>query len=114
MEAAPHRQITDMPGEMALPRQNGELVFAAPWEARAFGLAVALQESGAYEWRDFSAALAAEIARAEQAGGTSAYYERWLVSLEKLLIANGLVTPSEVGQRMASQADSDDHAGHGH
>ena len=109
MDAAPHRQITDMQGEMTLPRQNGELVFAAPWEARAFGLAVALQESGVYEWREFSAALAAEIARAAQAGDTSDYYERWLLSLEKLLIANGLVTPSEVSNRMASHAAHDDH-----
>ena len=97
---------------MALPRQNGELVFATPWEARAFGLAVALQESGVYGWQEFSAALAAEIARAEQAGDTSTYYERWLSSLEKLLTANGLLTPSEITDRMASHAAHDDHAGH--
>ena len=104
--------LTDMPGEMALPRRNGELVFATPWEARAFGLAVALQESGVYEWRDFSAALAAEIARAEQAGNASAYYECWLASLEKLLSVNGLVTPAELSDRMALHAARDDHAGH--
>ena len=114
MESTPHRQITDMRGVMALPRQNGELVFGTPWEARAFGLAVALQESGVYEWREFSAALAAEIARAEQAGDTSTYYERWLLSLEKLLLANGLLTPSEITDRMASHAAHDDHAGHEH
>ena len=112
MDATPHRQITDMSGEMALPRQNGELVFATPWEARIFGLAVALQESGVYEWREFSSALAAEIARAEQAGNTSTYYERWLSSLEKLLIGNGLVTPPEISHRMASHAAHDDHADH--
>jgi nitrile hydratase accessory protein len=114
MDTMPHRQITDMQGEMSLPRQNGELVFATPWEARAFGLAVALQESGAYEWREFSAALAAETARAEQAGNTSIYYERWLLSLEQLLMANGLVTPAEISDRMASHAAHDDHTGHDH
>ena len=114
MGSTPYRQITGMPGEMALPRQNGELVFATPWEARAFGLAVALQEGGVYEWREFSAALAAEIARAERAGNTSTYYERWLSSLEKLLVANGLLTPSEISDRMASHAAHDDHAGHDH
>ena len=114
IDETPHRQITDMPGEMALPRENGELVFATPWETRAFGLAVALQESGVYEWREFSSALAAEIARAEQAGNSSTYYERWLLSLEKLLTANGLVTPSEISDRMASHAAHDDHADHGH
>ena len=110
----PHRQITDMQGDVALPRQNGELVFAAPWEARAFGLAVALQESGVYEWREFSAALALEIAKAEEAGSDSTYYERWLSGLEKLLTANGLVTPAEISGRMASHAAHDDHADHGH
>jgi nitrile hydratase accessory protein len=114
MDTMPHRQITDMQGEMSLPRQNGELVFATPWEARAFGLAVALQESGVYEWREFSSALAAEIARAEQAGNTSIYYERWLLSLEQLLMANGLVTPAEISDRMASHAAHDDHTGHDH
>ena len=112
MDATPHRHITDMQGDVALPRQNGELVFATPWEARAFGLAVALQESGLYEWREFSAALAAESAKAKQAGHLSTYYERWLVSLEKLLAANGLVTPSELSDRMALHAVHDDHAGH--
>ena len=113
VDTTPHRRITDMQGEMALPRQNGELVFDTPWEARAFGLAVALQESGVYEWRDFSVALAAEIATAERAGNTSTYYERWLASLEKLLVANGLVTPADGSDRMAFHADQDDHAGHG-
>ena len=107
MESTPHRQITDMQGETALPRQNGELVFATPWEARAFGLAVAIQESGLYEWREFSAALAVEIARAEQTGNTSTYYERWLSSLEKLLVANGSVTAAEISHRMASHAAHD-------
>lgn len=110
VDAAPHRQITGMQDELALPRQNGELVFATPWEARAFGLAVALQEHGVYEWREFSAALAAEIAPAERAGNVSTYYERWLSSLEKLLIANDLVTPSEISDRMASRAAHDDPA----
>ena len=107
-------QISGMVGETALPRQNGELVFGTPWEARAFGLAVALQEVGVYEWREFSAALAAEISRAEQAGKNSTYYERWLLGLEYLLIANGLVTPAEISDRLAYQSAHLDHAGHDH
>ena len=37
------------------PRANGELVFEAPWESRAFGVAVALHESGALRLRARSA-----------------------------------------------------------
>jgi len=64
--AAPDPHITAMDEQVALPRKNGELVFEAPWEARAFGLAVALNEAGVYPWRDFSQGLAAETAALEQ------------------------------------------------
>ena len=64
MSTEPSGQIADMQGELALPRSNGELVFAAPWEGRAFGIAVALNESGAYEWGEFQGRLAEEIASA--------------------------------------------------
>ena len=47
------RRVADMEGPAALPRENGELVFEAPWEGRAFGIAVALAEQGRYEWEDF-------------------------------------------------------------
>ncbi len=39
-----------MEGDVALPRSNGELVFNVPWEGRAFGIAVALKDSGLYRW----------------------------------------------------------------
>ena len=114
MNASLNHHIAGMAGEIALPRQNGELVFATPWEARAFGLAVALQEAGAYEWREFSAALAAEISKAEQAGSGSTYYERWLLGLENLLTARGVVTPAEINDHMAYHATHLDHDGHDH
>ena len=60
MDASLDRRIANMEEHIAVPRQNGALVFAAPWEARAFGMAVALNDSGLYEWRDFSQSLAAQ------------------------------------------------------
>jgi nitrile hydratase accessory protein len=111
MAAAPDPHIASMDEQVALPRQNGELVFAAPWEARAFGLAVALNELGMYPWRDFSQSLAAETAALEQHGVQVSYYERWLEALEKLAIAKGLVTPEELEARTAEYAFGvhDDH-----
>ena len=91
--------------ELDLPRQNGELVFAAPWEARAFGLAVALSEQGLYAWKEFSQTLAAQTA----AGQEEEYYERWLESLEHLALEKGLVQPEELATRMAQLAAQDDH-----
>lgn len=95
--------------ELDLPRHNGELVFAAPWEARAFGLAVALSERGLYAWKEFSQALAAQTATAVQQGEAEVYYERWLESLEHLALKKGLVQPGELETRMAQLAAQDDH-----
>ena len=102
MSTEPSGQIADMQGELALPRSNGELVFAAPWEGRAFGIAVALNESGAYEWGEFQGRLAEEIASAPRDEDASLYYERWLASLERLLLDQGMVTREDLDARTAA------------
>ena len=102
--AAPDPHITVIDEQVALPRKNGELVFEAPWEARAFGLAVALNEAGVYPWRDFSQGLAAATAAVEQQEASASYYERWLETLEKLAIARGLVSLDELDARTAEYA----------
>lgn len=100
----PDREVTTMEGEVALPRSNGELVFEAPWEGRAFGLAVALNEQGVYPWRSFRDALVNRIAADEEAAAGTTYYERWLASLEALLLQQGLVTQEELEARTAEYA----------
>lgn len=102
MSTEPEIKISDMQGVLALPRSNGELVFAAPWEARAFGIAVALNESGLYAWGDFQHRLADEIADAPPDNDASVYYERWLASLERLLLDYGMVTREELDARTAA------------
>ena len=105
------RQISAMEAQIALPRENGELTFQAPWEARAFGLAVALNEKEIYEWREFSAELAATIAVAEQNKDPSSYYARWVDSLEELVIARGLISREQLDARTAEYTSGihDDH-----
>ena len=95
-------QITDMQGELAMPRSNGELVFATPWEGRAFGIAVALNEGGVYHWGEFQRRLAEEIAAAPPDDDASVYYERWLASLERLLLEHGTVTREDLDARTAA------------
>ena len=51
-----------MEGDVALPRLNGELVFSAPWEGRAFGMAIALMDGGQYRWEEFRDRLIVEVA----------------------------------------------------
>ena len=89
-------RVAYLDGEAALPRKNGELVFAAPWEGRAFGLAVLLSEKGAYAWDDFRTRLVQEIAE-----GDHPYYESWLDALQALLLARGVVSAEELSQRSA-------------
>jgi nitrile hydratase accessory protein len=88
--------VAAMAGRTALPRKNGELVFAEPWQGRAFGMAVALHERGLYEWEEFRQTLIAEVAAAEERPGPFIYYEVWLATFEALLARKGLVTRDEL------------------
>ncbi len=95
----PDRTISNMTGSIALPRRNGELVFEEPWEGRVFGLAVALNESGIYDWPDFSERLVEETASDEQQGRYGLYYQRWVRALERLALDHGLLTTTELETR---------------
>ena len=108
-----NKKIATMEAKIALPRENGELVFQTPWEARAFGLAVALNEKDLYKWREFSAQLASEIAASEQNNNPSSYYARWVASLEELLIDRGLISREQLDDRTAEYASGiHDHHDH--
>ncbi|MDP9844079.1 nitrile hydratase accessory protein [Streptosporangium lutulentum] len=92
----------DIEGPAAPPRSNGELVFAEPWESRAFGMAVALHEAGVFTWPRFQAALIARIAAWESApaeGEGWNYYRNWLGALEDVLADGGIVFAGEVTAR---------------
>jgi nitrile hydratase accessory protein len=86
------RTIANIDG---LPRRNGELVFAAPWESRAFGMAVVLDQQGAYGWDAFRGCLVSEI----QSAADRDYYASWLGALERLLLDRGLVGRDELEAR---------------
>src|SRR5262245_46701733 len=90
------RMVAIMDGGAALPRRNGELVFDELWHGRVFGMAVALHESGAFEWEEFRQALIAQIAAAENRGRAFVYYEIWLATFEGLLAKRGMVTREEL------------------
>jgi nitrile hydratase len=96
------RDIANMPGEVALPRKNGELVFHEPWESRAFGMTVVLHGRAVYPWDAFRDRLIAEISSADgRSGPTPEYYEHWLTAFEKLLLKKGVITREELAKRTA-------------
>jgi nitrile hydratase accessory protein len=106
----------DVEGPAAPPRTNGELVFAAPWESRAFGLAMALHDGGLFEWEAFRQELIRAVARAEATGGEFSYYRCWLEALQTLLDSEGLVDAGSVEERagvLACRPPGHDHD-HGH
>ena len=83
VDETPRAQITDMLREMALLRENAEPVFATPGEAKSFGLAVDLHETGVYELQEFGVALVAEIPKSEQTVNSSTYSKQWPLEARK-------------------------------
>ena len=97
----------DIEGPAAPPRSNGELVFAEPWESRAFGMAVTLYEAGTFSWPQFQTALIARIAVWEAGaahGEPYNYYRLWLAALEDVLAGLGAVATDEVTTRAQALA----------
>jgi nitrile hydratase accessory protein len=84
--------VSAMPGPAALPRRNGELVFDAPWQGRAFGMALVVVERLGLPWAAFQKHLIAAIAAAP----TAPYYDCWVSALEHLLIERGHATAAEI------------------
>ena len=99
-----------------LPRDAQGPVFAEPWQAQAFALAVTLSESGYFTWKEWAAALAEELesaaARGEPDDG-SRYYEYWLRALERLATSKGLCDPAAMLARKQAWADAYRHTPHG-
>jgi nitrile hydratase accessory protein len=93
-----------------------EPVFAEPWEAQAFALAVRLSEQGHFTWKEWAAALAVELKAANDRGepddGTR-YYHHWLAALERLVTAKGLTNPDAMLARKEAWADAYRHTPHG-
>ncbi|MFJ9910562.1 nitrile hydratase accessory protein [Actinacidiphila glaucinigra] len=109
----------DVDGPAAPPRSNGELVFAEPWESRAFGMAVALHEAGAFAWPRFQASLISRIRAWEDGGSPDEawdYYRLWLAALEDVLTEQDVVRADEVTTRartLDGRPAGHDHGDHG-
>src|SRR5205807_3859159 len=97
----------------SLPRDEGGPIFAEPWQAQAFALAVRLSAQG---WKEWAAALAEELKSATGRGEPddgSRYYEYWLAALERIVAAKGLSDPNEMLLRKNAWADAYRHTPHG-
>ena len=99
-----------------LPRDTGGPVFAEPWEAQAFALAVKLSELGHFTWKEWAAVLADELnadaLRGEPDDG-SRYYDCWLAALERLVVSKRLSDPAALLAQKEVWADAYRHTPHG-
>ena len=104
------REATDSVAPVPLD-DEGSPVFREPWEAQAFALALALHERGLFTWPEWAAALAEEIAQAQEAGdpddGTT-YYRHWLAAIEQLVDRKGAADRAE----LLARRDAWDRAAH--
>ena len=90
--------------------EDDDPTFDAPWQARAFGLAVALRDRGdGYDWEEFQSRLIEEVeaTAGEREDSEAVYYEQWLRALERLLVEKGLVSAAEVEERAREFAATD-------
>jgi len=93
----------------SIPRDRDGPVFAAPWEAQAFAMTLALHERGLFTWGEWAATLADEIKRAQAAGDPDrgdTYYRHWQAALERIVAAKGLTD----APTLARYRDAWDHA----
>jgi nitrile hydratase accessory protein len=99
-----------------LPVENDGPVFAEPWQAQAFALAVKLSELGHFTWNEWAAVLAEEL-KADAARGQpddgSRYYHCWLAALERLVVAKQLSDSETLLERKEAWAEAYRHTPHG-
>ncbi len=92
-----HAALDKLPD--GFPQQQGEPVFAEPWHAQVFAMAVKLHERGLFEWPEWSNMLGDEISAAQRAGDPDlgdTYYKHWLNTLERMLKSKGIAGTGEL------------------
>jgi nitrile hydratase accessory protein len=114
-DSAPERTIP-FAGLPLLPKDQEGPVFAEPWQAQAFALAVELSARGHFTWAEWAATLTKEIQAVSQGSEPddgSNYYSYWLAALERLVTTKGLSDPTELHLRKEAWADAYRHTPHG-
>ena len=70
--------------------------FDEPWQAQVFAMAILLNQRGLFAWSEWANALGAEIAAGPQEAGNETYFQNWLRALERILIAKGVASATEL------------------
>jgi nitrile hydratase accessory protein len=100
----------------SLPGSEGGAVFAAPWEAQAFAMTLALFEVGLFTWPEWTSRLADQIRRGHRAGDRDlgdTYYHHWLAALERIVAEKGAVDPAALERTRQAWKRATDRTPHG-
>ena len=98
------------------PRDEEGPVFAEPWQAQVFAMAVQLSAAGHFTWTEWTTALGAQLQAAADRGEPddgSRYFEHWLAALEHLVAEKQLTDRTALHERKAAWADAYRHTPHG-
>ena len=109
-------QPADLTLLKGLPVEDDSPVFREPWEAQAFGMALALHERGLFTWDEWAQALAAQIRAAQALGDPdlgNTYYRHWLAAIEALVSAKGASSLEELGRYQRAWDHAADRVAHG-
>jgi len=99
-----------------IPCEGEAPVFAEPWQAQAFAMALTLQQRGVFTWNEWADELGAQIRAAIADGdlddGTT-YYRHWLATLERLVARKGIASPETLDRYYRAWNHAADRTPHG-
>jgi nitrile hydratase accessory protein len=106
-----------VPDTFRVPRDDdGEPVFAEPWQAQAFAMTLKLYDAGLFTWHEWADYLATAIQHAQAAGDPDlgdTYYLHWLTALERLVTDKGVIDRAELTHRKQEWAEAASATPHG-
>lgn len=94
---APEATAAALAALRVVPQEDGEPVFAEPWQAQVFAMALSLHRRGLFTWKEWADRLADEILAAQSRGDPDlgdTYYDHWLATLETLVVERGVLSNS--------------------
>lgn len=75
---------------------EGAPVFAEPWQASAFAMAVHLNERGVFSWNEWAEVLSAELHKPGARSDSSDYFDCWVRALTRLISELQITSQAEV------------------
>lgn len=86
----------------ALPKDDEGPIFAEPWQAHAFALAVKLCDDGHFKWQEWVDVFSKEVKNAQAAGDPdlgNTYYNHWLNCLEHMITERHIIQNRDIVTR---------------